>query len=344
MKFCIITDVPVDIKHGLGQYIRSLVRIFSLGKDTVYNIFEISSADVEHINKNFDFVSIQIGILKKNQTYVADTLSQIRIPKIATIHSVVDEEIFWLEHCLDNYFPNSAREFNALYKEGYLTVLSKLDGLVFYTENDMKVFEKHYNIKIRKNVISPSVQYITDNIESKSIKKTNLISILGRIDYRKGIVASLNSMEFLPEYNLEVYGEAVDQHNIVILNHFLSKNKNIKYKGLITDRHSYYNNTSIFFGNSLYEPFGFSHVENLFNFVVPIIGKDTGTHEVFGKDYPFVVGDSVPELIDMIKKINATPEHELKKIITATQKKFLHLNDNNFKNKYLKFIKTNLLS
>jgi glycogen synthase len=340
MKFCIITDVPVGIKHGLGQYIRSLVRIFSLGKDTVYNIFEISSVDVEYINKNFDFVSIQIGILKKNQIYVADTLSQISIPKIATIHSVVDEEIFWLEHCLDNYFPNSDKEFNTLYREGYLTVLSKLDGLVFYTENDMKIFEKYYDVKTKKSVIPPSIQYITDSVESKSIKKTNLISFLGRIDYRKGIIASLNSMEFLPDYNLKVYGEAVDQHNIIILNYFLSKNKNIMYEGLVNDRYSYYSNTSIFLGNSLYEPFGFSHVENLFNFVVPIIGRGTGTHDMFGNNYPYAIDDSVPELVDTVKRIEKTGEKELSTTLVKVQKRLLHLTDENFKNEYFKFIKS----
>lgn len=340
MKFCIITDVPIKIPHGLGQYVRNLIRILNIEENSIYNMLEMSENDIQYINSNFEVVSVQMGILKENQLFVIDKLDKITIPKIATIHSVVDEEIKWLTECFSTYFNQSTVKANAIYSKEYLNLLHKINGFIFYTQSDKTIFESYYKLDVPKVIIPPSIQYITDNVYSQKIKKTKRIGYLGRVEYRKGLIASLNSMDFLTDYILNMYGLVMDKYDSIILDHFLNKNNKVNYHGLLSDKHTYFNNTSIFFGNSLYEPFGFSHVENLFNFVVPVIGKGTGTHEVFGWDYPFVVEDSVPQLVEMVNRIEKMDESELVNILKKAQSNLIHLTDEYFREEYLKAIKS----
>lgn len=338
MNFCIVTDVPIEIEHGLGQYLRNLKHIFSIKEEDIFNIFELNKEKINYINTTYEAVSVQIGILKKDQTSITEILSDIKIPKIKTIHSVVDEEIFWLKDCFDQYFPKIPLELNTLYSTEYEKLLNQVDGFIFYTENDRKIFKKYYNVDRPDAIINPSLEYIKNhNRYSTSIKKSKSIGYLGRVDYRKGIVASLNAMEFLPEWILNVYGMVLNQHDFVILDYFTKKNSNIKFNNLLQDKNHYFNNTSIFFGNSLYEPFGFSHMENLLNYVTPVIGKDTGTHEIFGQDYPFAVSDNVYELSNVVERIDGTSEFELTKILNSVVERVEKLNDSRFKKNYLDF-------
>ncbi len=340
MKFCIITDIDETIPHGLGRYVTNLIDIFSIPSNYVYNVFNLTEDDLDFINSNFDFVSIQIGILKRNQIQVVNTISKIRIPKIATIHSVVAEELYWLSHCFENYFPKVKTDFNVISHSSYVNLLSMMDLLIFYTNHDKNIFNKHYDISVEKVVISPSIEYIIQNRYSDVIKTEKSLGYLGRLDYRKGMLASLNSMEFLKDYNMNMYGLLTNQHDMVILDYFLKKCPNIKFHSTLKNRYDYFTKTSIFLGNSLYEPFGFSHVENLFNFVVPIIGKGTGTHEVFGEDYPFAVEDSVPQLLEMIHTISNMESSDLYDILKRTQQNLSHLTDASFSEKYSNVIKS----
>jgi hypothetical protein len=342
MKICIITDVPLGIEHGMGRYITNLSDSLGIGGKSIFNLFTLNDDIISYINSEFDIVSIQIGILKLSQINNLKFLQQIRLKKIATIHSVVDKEIELYLECMRIYFKKVDVGVNTLYGDEYQQqFLDIMDGFVFYTYNDSVVFNQYYKSDKPQYIIPPSIEYCFD-VYSNRVKKNNNISVLGRIDYRKGVIASFSSMDFLQQYNLDVYGLIMNEHDGVILNHFLNKNRNIVYKGTLSDKFYYFDRTSIFLGNSLYEPFGFSHIENLFNFVVPIIGRGTGTHEVFGEHYPFVVGDSVPEIVSMVHTINSISSDELYNILQKVQNKFLNLNNNTFKNEYFNSVKENI--
>jgi hypothetical protein len=340
MKICIITDVPLGIEHGMGRYIANLSDSLGIGGKSIFNLFTLNDDIISYINSEFDIVSIQIGILKLSQINNLKFLQQIRLKKIATIHSVVDKEIELYLECMRIYFKKVDVGVNTLYGDEYQQqFLDIMDGFVFYTYNDSVVFNQYYKSDKPQYIIPPSIEYCFD-VYSNRVKKNNNISVLGRIDYRKGVIASFSSMGFLQQYNLDVYGLIMNEHDGLILNHFLNKNRNIVYKGTLSDKLYYFDRTSIFLGNSLYEPFGFSHIENLFNFVVPIIGKDTGTHEAFGADYPFVVEDSVPQLVEMVTQIERMHEGELYEILKRTQNNLIHLTDNYFRDSYTKFVES----
>lgn len=340
MKICIITDVPVGIEHGMGRYITNLSNSLGIKNKSIFSLFTLNDDIISYINSEFDIVSVQIGILKLNQIYNLKFLQQIKLKKIATIHSVVDKEIELYLECMRIYFKKVDVGINTLYGDEYQhQFLDIMDGFVFYTHNDAVVFNQYYESDRPQHIIPPSIEYCFDAYSNK-IKKNNNISVLGRIDYRKGVIASFSAMNFIEQYNLDVYGLIMNEHDGVILNYFISKNKNIVYKGTLSDNDYYFNRTSIFLGNSLYEPFGFSHVENLFNFVVPIIGKDTGTHEAFGVDYPFVVEDSVPQLVEMVTQIERMHDGELYEILKRTQNNLIHLTDNYFRDSYTKFVES----
>lgn len=342
MKFCIITNVPLNTINGISRYVLNLLKIFELKEDVVYDVFSLSDDDIEYINANFDFVSIQIGVLgtMNGEGFKIQKLKKIKLKKIGTIHSVPDEEVKYLKDCLNFYFPTSTYRSENLYSDRYERFFLKLlDGLVFYTGNDQKIFNSYFKHTLPSRIINPSIQYITDNIVSNKITKSNNLGYLGRVDYRKGLLCSLNSMEFLKDKTLNVFGpvDKNQQYNRVILNHFLSKYKNIKHTPSLKDRKEYYNTHFIFLGNSLYEPFGFSHVENLFNNVVPIVGKNTGTEEVFGNDYPFSVGDSVPGLVSTVEAIFNCTVDELNNILDKAKNNLNNLTDNTFKDSYINF-------
>jgi hypothetical protein len=341
MKMCIITDVPIKTNHGMGRYIKNLLKIFDISEKNVFNLFYLNNNIVDFINKEFDVISIQIGIL--NTTEVPEclkVLKKINIKKVATIHSVVDKEVDYYIECMSDYFnkKNTDYSIQALYGDLYKTYfLDLMDSLVFCTDNDKRIFNQYYVSTVPQTVIPPSIEYCNKR-HSTHIKKNKSLSFLARIDYRKGIIASFNVMEFLTDYQLDIYGLISNKSDEVILDYFLNKNKNMLYKGLLQDKEKYFNQYSIFLGNSLYEPFGFSHIENLFNYVVPIIGKNTGTHEIFGEEYPYVVTDNVMELKQMIENINNTSEVELKNILDNTINKINYLTNSYFKDRYLSFI------
>ena len=340
MKICIITDVPVDIEHGMGRYIINLMESLKLPTTAVFNILELDDKKVNYINTNFDLVSVQVGILKLDQLGSLHTLQKILPTKIATIHSVIDKEVELYKECVNQYFNRQEVEMNCIWGDLYQSFfLDVMDGFVFYTKNDQDTFNKYYNSRSPQIVIPPPVDYCRATQVSNNVKQNNKLAFLARVDYRKGIVASFNAMEFLTNYSLDVYGLIMNKHDHIILEHFLNKNANLSYKGLLQDKVKYFNKYSIFLGNSMYEPFGFSHVENLFNFITPVIGKDTGTHEVFGSEYPFVVGDSVPELVDVIKAISETSSNTLHKVLEKAQDNFKDMNTTTFAERYVKFLK-----
>lgn len=342
MKFCIITNVPLASLNGISRYILNLLKIFKLKEDVVYNVFSLTDTEIEYINANFDFVSIQIGVLgtMNGEGFKIQKLKKIKLKKIATIHSVPDEEVKYLKDCLSFYFPTSTYRSENLYSDRYERFFLKLlDGIIFYTETDRKIFKEYFTVNIPTTVINPSIDYIRKNIYSNEIMVNNRLAYLGRVDYRKGLLCSLNSMEFLKDKILNVYGpvDKNQQYNKVILQHFLGKRTNIKHYSSVTDRSKYYNTHFIFLGNSLYEPFGFSHVENLLNNVVPIIGKSTGTQEVFGIDYPFAVGDSVPDLVNTVQAIYKSTPEALTSVLDKVKMRLNTLTDSSFKDSYLKF-------
>lgn len=344
MKFCIITNVPLTTLNGISRYILNLLKIFKLKEDVVYNVFSLTDTEIEYINANFDFVSIQIGVLgtMNGEGFKIQKLKKIKLKKIATIHSVPDEEVKYLKDCLSFYFPTSTYRSENLYSDRYERFFLKLlDGIIFYTETDRKIFKEYFTVNTPTTVISPSIDYIRENIYSNEIIRNNRLAYLGRVDYRKGLLCSLNSMEFLKDKILNVYGpvDKNQQYNKVILQHFLRKRTNIKHYSSVTDRNKYYSTHFIFLGNSLYEPFGFSHVENLLNNVVPIIGKNTGTHEIFGSDYPFAVEDSVPQLVDTVNRIQNTPVEKLQNILKIAKNNLETFTDPFFKQNYISFCK-----
>ena len=204
---------------------------------------------------------------------------------------------------------------------------------------DFNIFKQYYNTPVRSKIIPPSIDSIQNFNYLSPLKKSKNAAFLGRVDYRKGILASLNSIEFLPELNYNIFGtiDTDNQHNKVILDHFKSKHKNIVYRGTLKDRQNYYDSHFIFYGNSLYEPFGFAHIENLFNNVVPIVGKETGTHEIFGQDYPFVVEDSVTDIVSMVKLIYSKDINDIQTILDKAKDNLRHLTDTFFELNYLDY-------
>lgn len=342
MKFCIITDVSLDIPNGIASYVRNLKESFKLTDKDIFNVFNLTNEDISYINENYSFVSLQIGILRSKTAdgFKIQKLKKIKLKKIATIHSVVDEEVRLYKECMDTYFPTVEYPIGTVHGSSYEKFFLKLvDGLVFSTIEDFNIFKKYYNTSVRSKIIPPSVDYIQKSKYLSPLKKSNNAAFLGRVDYRKGILASLNSMEFLPELNYNIFGpvDTDNQHNKVILNHFKSKYKNIVYRGNVNNRQEYYDSHFIFFGNSLYEPFGFSHIENLFNNVVPIIGKGTGTHEVFGNEYPFVVEDSVTDLVNIVKLIYSKDINYIQAILDKAKNNLRHLTDTFFELNYLDY-------
>jgi hypothetical protein len=342
MRICIITDVPIDVKHGMGRYIHNLLEIFDINKKNVFSVYELNRYLINKINRDFDIASIQIGIL--NTTEVPECLKllkKINIKKVATIHSVVDKEVDYYIECMRDYFNKKDTDYDiqALYGDTYKKYfVDTMDGFIFYTNNDKRIFNQYYVSNIPQAVIPPSIEYCNKRY-SNHIKKNKNLSFLARVDYRKGIVASFNTMEFLTDYELDIYGLISNKSDEVILDYFLNKNKNMSYKGLLQNKEKYFNQYSIFLGNSLYEPFGFSHMENLFNYVVPIIGKNTGTHEIFGNDYSFAISDNVFELKNMIEVINSMSNYNLKSILDETINKIEYLTHSYFKEHYINFLK-----
>lgn len=345
MKFCIISNVPLYIANGIGTYIRNLCRLFNIPDNHVYDAYNLTRKDIEYINSNFDFISLHIGVLESRTAdkLKIQKLKKIKLKKIATIHNVPDEEVRLLRECMDTYFPTKKYPVGTVVGKDYEKFFLKLiDGLVFSTAVDFKVFSGFYNTNIPSKILPPSIQYVLDTQATQHISKSNKILYLGRVDYRKGLVCSLNGMEFLPKFTLDVIGgySGKRTHNEVILNFFLSKLNNVEYKGTLkgankTKLEKYF----IFFGNSLYEPFGFSHIECLFNNIVPIIGKGTGTNEVLGYDYPYAVNDSVPELVKTVNSIYNTPIDQLEDILQRAKNNLIKYTDVFYKQNYISFCK-----
>ena len=313
MRFCILTEIKPSIKHGMGKYIEIIKNTLGIRDIDIFNVFEINDSELIKINQ-YDCCLVHIGLLKKNQIDILNFLKKISIKKIATIHSVLKTEVEYFKEFINVYFPNNTdilSGIDVIDDSEYQLMICEYDALIFNTQNDRDIFLKHYKFDgLIENIIPPLEHLFKPH--SNSIKKNNQMSYMGRLDYRKGLIATLNSFEFLPNDELDIYGLIMDRYNQIILKHFTEKNRNITYKGLVKDRSDYFNKYSIFFGNSLYEPLGFSHLEHLFNYVTPIIGKNTGTSEVFGESWPFQVGDSVPELINCVDKIKKTNLDDLK--------------------------------
>lgn len=345
MKFCIISNVPLGTSNGIGTYIKNLCNLFRIPDEHVYNVFALTNSDIEYINKTFNFVNLHIGLLESRtaEGLKIQKLKKIKLKKIATIHNVPDEEVRLFEECMTTYFPTRKYPIDTIIGRDYEKFFLKLvDGLIFNTKSDYKIFSKFYSININSKILPPSVQYILDNSTETGIVKSNNMLYLGRVDYRKGLICSLNSMEFLPRFNLDVIGgiNAKHSYNKVVLGTFLKKLSNIRYKGKlkkseVVKSEKYF----IFLGNSLYEPFGFSHMECLFNDIVPIIGKNTGTHEVFGDTYPYAIEDSVPELIKTVNIIENTPTDQLQSILDKAKNNIKTYTDKFYKDNFLAFCK-----
>lgn len=314
MRFCILTEIDPSTKHGMGKYIELIKPVLNISNSEIFNVLTLDSDQIEKINQ-FDICLVHIGLLKSSYNILSE-LKSIKIPKVTTIHSVISEEYKYFKELFEVYFKNKVEivdTFDVIDQQNYQNVIDQYDALIFNTNSDKELFLKSYNFNGPIATIIPPLEHLFKP-HSTQINKTDHMTYMARIDYRKGVIATLNAFEFLPNYSLDVYGLLMSKHDKIILEHFLHKNKNIKYKGLVQDRSKYFNQYSIFFGNSLYEPLGFSHLEHLFNYVTPIIGKNTGTSEVFGADYPFQVGDNVAELLAMVHKIKNTSTDQLYEI------------------------------
>ncbi len=109
MKFCIITDVSLDIPNGIASYVRNLKESFKLTDKDIFNVFNLTNEEISYINENYSFVSLQIGILRSKTAdgFKIQKLKKIKLKKIATIHSVVDEEVRLYKECMGYLFSYS---------------------------------------------------------------------------------------------------------------------------------------------------------------------------------------------------------------------------------------------
>ena len=321
MKIGYVSNNPITQDGGIGNFLFKLIYGLTELDSTIQPVFFFKPEHGKDIQSNFTFIlnetsikqainllnSMDIvhwnwGVTESDDEFIMQIFRAIQVPIITTVHSlqVVEQECY--RECIDTYFNNATESIKSFVQyfdasaQNQIEFIERSDVTVFLTQNEL-------NHALRLGIKTKQARVIYNSIDSipidyANIKQTKHTGIFSRLVYRKGILAAMTAIDLISDMTLTIHGGYGDPFTIAMVDSFL-KNPRIQAKGElrgIDKQKQFFSEISIMFGNSLYEPFGYSHVESMQLGVFPIIGANTGTVEIFGEDYPFIVHDDVNDL------------------------------------------------
>jgi len=342
MKIVILTTDTLNNPDGISTFINHLSAVFK-------GVTIVSSPFIDEHKKTIESADVIFFVYiytKKQDQWFLEYLLKSGKRIITILQTLLWKEKEYIEECVKYYFPEYEIAENDIDNSiVYYKRLFNISGkIVLISHKEQEHFIEKYEypdkIKIIYNLIDER------QVDYNNIKKNYNLGYLGRLSYRKGILTLLSVMEYLSDYNLRIHGDInrVTEKDLIgaFFARFLSE-KNIFYRGVIerNDKEAfsnYYKEISLSLLPSLYEPFGYAHVESMLNGVFPIIGKNTGTVDVFGEDYPFICGDDVFELKGLIEKYMSFSISDLNDLAKIIDKKFDKFRYEEFSRKYQELI------
>ena len=342
MKIGYVSNNPITQDGGIGNFLFKLIYGLT-NNSTIQPVFFFKPEHGKNTDSNFTFIldepsideAIALlntmdvvhwnwGVTESDDEFIMQIFRAITVPIITTVHSLqlVEQECY--QECINTYFSNEKDSLKSFIQyfdasaKNQVEFIERSNVTVFLTENEL-AHAQRLGIKTKQTrVIYNSID--STPIDYANIKQTKHTGIFSRLVYRKGILAAMTAIESMPETTLTIHGGYGDPFTVAMVDSFL-KNPRIQAKGElrgVDNQKRFFSEISLMFGNSLYEPFGYSHVESMQLGVFPIIGAGTGTVELFGEDYPFIVHDDVNDLKQkiMLYYSMTIPElHDLAKTI-----------------------------
>jgi glycosyltransferase involved in cell wall biosynthesis len=362
MKIGYVSNNPITQDGGIGNFLFKLIYGLT-NNSTIQPVFFFKPEHGKKTDSNFTFIldasniseSIALlntmdvvhwnwGVTEADDDFIMSIFRSITVPIITTVHSLQLVEQEYYQECVSTYFSDkldSIKPFIQYFDasaRNQVEFIERSNVAVFLTNNE-KQHADRLGIKTQKSVIIyNSIDSIP--IDYANIKQTKHTGIFSRLVYRKGILAAMTVIDSIPETTLTIHGGYGDPFTVAMVDSFL-KNPRIQAKGElrgVDNQKQFFSEISLMFGNSLYEPFGYSHVESMQLGVFPIIGAGTGTVELFGEDYPFIVHDDVNDLkqkIMLYYSMTLPQLHDLAKTIqTRFETKSIDLFLSSYKHLY----------
>jgi len=346
MKIGYVSNNPITQDGGIGNFLFKLIYGLT-NNSTIQPVFFFKPEHGKETNSNFTFIldessiddAIALlntmdvvhwnwGVTESDDEFIMQIFRAIQVPIITTVHSLqlVEQECY--QECVNTYFSDKSDSIKSFIQyfdasaRNQVEFIERSNVTVFLTNNE-KLHADRLGIKTQKSVvIYNSIDSIP--IDYSNIKQTKHTGIFSRLVYRKGILAAMTVIESMSDSTLTIHGGCGDPFTIAMVNSFL-KNPRIQAKGELRgleNQKQFFKEISLMFGNSLYEPFGYSHVESMQLGVFPIIGANTGTVEIFGEDYPFIVKDDVNDLKQKIMLYYSMSINQLHELAQKIEKRF----------------------
>jgi glycosyltransferase involved in cell wall biosynthesis len=346
MKIGYVSNNPITQDGGIGNFLFKLIYGLT-NNSTIQPVFFFKPEHGKETNSNFTFIldessiddAIALlntmdvvhwnwGVTESDDDFIMQIFRSITIPIITTVHSLqlVEQECY--RECIDTYFhdaKDSIKSFMQYYDlsaKNQVEFIERSNITVFLTENEL-AHAQRLGIKTKQTrVIYNSIDPVP--IQYANIKQTKHTGIFSRLVYRKGILAAITAIDSMLDMTLTIHGGYGDLFTVAMIDSFL-KNPRIQAKGElrgVDNQKRFFSEISLMFGNSLYEPFGYSHVESMQLGVFPIIGAGTGTVELFGEDYPFIVHDDVNDLKQKIMLYYSMTLPELHSLAKTIETRF----------------------
>ena len=124
-------------------------------------------------------------------------------------------------------FPHLIKNKKANYKEKFLSIIKKLDAIIFTNYSQVILFEKEFNYKVNKNIVLPNgveIEKISKAQKNKDNSKI-FLTYLGQFNKWKNIELIFESFSLLKLNNiyLKIAGGKNDKKSELIINNYTKK-------------------------------------------------------------------------------------------------------------------------
>jgi hypothetical protein len=341
MKLCLITNYSNRAYINESLIFDKLIDTLNISTEDIFNILDVNS--VYKVNKKYTHSLILFDYKSTSISPFQSYLSEVKIPKIFIVDTIPhlhkDLDIEFSKDILND----SLSQLTLLSIEHQTLLYEKYaDGFIFYTKENINLFNSYYNLNSQKPVTSilPSLgnkQDIKINFDNFNLNKN--IGFNGSPSYPNGLLNTANTLMSLPEYSMNLYGShgRSDINDEILVNNITHSNSNIKFKGQLKNYNKFFKENHIYHNITLYDSCNYFAIISLLNGVIPIFSKNSNTLEYI-PSYPFITDHSIDSIKNVLNTIADTPKNKLKDILNGTIPSLQRFNDKDTKVLYLNFL------